>query len=64
MSAWSVQRKLYIFLTVMVIAGFVMSVVLFTLFYRPPSCDDGIQNGTEHGVDCGGGCPSACPVGT
>ncbi|MCB9295392.1 MAG: hypothetical protein H6559_20050 [Lewinellaceae bacterium] len=29
---------------------------------RPPSCEDGIQNGDETGVDCGGSSCPACPT--
>lgn len=62
MSAWSVQRKLFIFLTIMVLTGIVTSLVIFVLFNKPPRCDDGIQNGLELGIDCGGVCPVSCPV--
>lgn len=61
MSAWSVQRKLSIIITMVVIAGFVVSGVLFLILHNPPSCNDGIQNGLELGIDCGGVC-ELCPV--
>ena len=60
MSAWATQVKLSIIMTMTVILVFVVSVVLFFLFYRPPSCNDGVQNGSEAGIDCGGNCPTAC----
>ena len=60
MSAWSQQRKLYIILTIAVIGVFSISAILFSTFYNPPSCDDGIQNGLEEGVDCGGSCTTFC----
>ena len=60
MSAWSQQRKLYIILTIVVIGAFGISTMLFSIFYNPPSCDDGIQNGLEEGVDCGGSCLDFC----
>ena len=62
MSAWSAQRKLLIVLTIVVIAGFILSGVLFLILHKPPTCDDGIQNGIEDGIDCGGVCPAICPV--
>ncbi|MCY4576834.1 MAG: hypothetical protein OXB96_00145 [Candidatus Kaiserbacteria bacterium] len=62
MSAWSQQRKLSIILTLVVIAVFVISGIVFVVFYNPPSCDDGVWNGSEAGVDCGGSCPDLCPV--
>lgn len=60
MSAWSQQRKLYIILTIVVIAVFGISAILFSIFYNPPSCDDGMQNGSEEGIDCGGSCTAFC----
>lgn len=60
MSAWSQQRKLYIILTIVVTTVFGISAVVFAIFYNPPSCDDGIQNGLEEGIDCGGSCPNFC----
>ena len=62
MSAWSQQRKLFIILTITVIVVFIISGVLFNIFYNPPSCNDGVQNGLEEGVDCGGRCADPCPV--
>ena len=61
MSAWSAQRKVNIFLTVMVIVIGIISTIIFTIYYEPITCDDGIQNGLETGVDCGGVCPTICP---
>ena len=47
----------------MVVLGvFGVSIILFNIFYNPPTCDDRIQNGLEEGVDCGGSCPDLCPV--
>ena len=60
MSAWSQQRKLYIILTMVVIGVLGISAILFSIFYNPPSCDDGIQNGAEEGIDCGGSCTAFC----
>ena len=64
MSAWSQQRKLYIILTGVVIGAFGISATLFAIFYHPPSCDDGIQNGLEEGIDCGGSCTNFCAAPT
>jgi len=33
----------------------------FFIFYKAPTCFDGVQNGNEQGVDCGGGCQRLCP---
>lgn len=62
MSAWSAQRKLSISLTIIVIAGFILSGVLFSILHKPPTCDDGVQNGIEDGIDCGGICQTLCPI--
>ena len=62
MSAWSQQRKLAIILTMVIIAVFIISGILFSIFHNPPSCNDGIQNGLEEGVDCGGSCPHLCAI--
>lgn len=62
MSAWSKQRKLSIIMTIVVIVAFVLSGILFSVLHKPPSCDDGKQNGLELGVDCGGICPMLCVV--
>ena len=60
MSAWSRQRKISIIATLAVLVIFMVSGVVFKIFYRTPSCDDGVQNGSEKGVDCGGVCPDLC----
>ena len=60
MSVWSVRRKINIILTMFTVGVFVAAVIIFSLLYNPPTCDDGIQNGQEFGVDCGGPCPAMC----
>lgn len=32
----------------------------YLIFYKPPTCFDGKQNGGEKGIDCGGSCVSLC----
>lgn len=34
--------------------------IVFSFFYKPPTCFDGLQNGDETGVDCGGSCVKLC----
>jgi hypothetical protein len=62
MSSWSRQRRsLYggsVILFIAIIAGFLS----WKLFYKAPSCFDGIQNGKEQGTDCGGACQKLCPT--
>ncbi len=38
----------------------IFSLLFFNLFYKAPSCSDGVQNGDETGVDCGGSCTTLC----
>lgn len=47
-----------LFFVVVVLIG----VPFFFLFYRAPSCTDGLMNGDEKGVDCGGSCQRLCAV--
>jgi hypothetical protein len=62
MASWSRQRRLkYATIIIVVIAGAV-GVPAFFLFYKAPSCSDGIKNGDEQGVDCGGSCEKLCPT--
>ncbi len=47
-----------------IVGGVVLVILAFVLvpvFYRPPTCADGAQNGDERGVDCGGSCARFCP---
>lgn len=41
----------------------ILAAVLFSLFYKAPSCVDGIQNQGEQGIDCGGPCANLCTAG-
>jgi hypothetical protein len=38
----------------------VIGVPAFFIFYKAPTCSDGVQNGDEIGVDCGGSCQRLC----
>jgi hypothetical protein len=38
----------------------VSGLIGFKVFYKAPSCFDGIQNGDEQGIDCGGSCQRLC----
>jgi len=60
MALWSKRRK-FIYggsATLLVFALF--GYIGFALFYKAPSCNDGIRNGNEEGVDCGGSCIRLC----
>ena len=60
MSSWSQKRKSIYFL---IFAGFLFGFIIlpaYFIFYKPPTCSDGKQNGSEKGVDCGGSCIKLC----
>lgn len=60
MTTWSRKRKsIYgMIAAFIVLAG--VGLPLFLVFYRAPTCFDGVQNGGESGVDCGGKCTRLC----
>lgn len=60
MSSWSQKRKTFYFL---IFTGFLFGFIVlpaYLIFYKPPTCDDGKQNGGEKGIDCGGVCVRLC----
>ena len=60
MASWASKRR---FLYIAGIIGFfilALSYPIFSFFYNPPSCIDGIQNQNETGIDCGGSCEAVC----
>jgi len=60
MSKWTKKRKRrYLSLFLIVVIAFV-SLILYQVFNRPPTCFDGEQNGKETGLDCGGDCQLVC----
>ena len=60
MNQWSRNRKRIILsiaiLTILVLVG----VPGYFLFYKSPTCFDGVENGDETGIDCGGSCQLLC----
>lgn len=60
MSSWSKRRKfLYLFVIAIILVGVVI-IPAFLLFYKAPTCSDGLKNGNEEGIDCGGSCQKLC----
>jgi hypothetical protein len=60
MSSWSQRRKsVYALIVFLVVVG-AIGVPAFYLFYKAPTCSDGLMNGSETGVDCGGSCQRLC----
>jgi hypothetical protein len=60
MSSWSQRRKSVYALIVFVVVVGAIGVPAFYLFYKAPTCSDGLMNGSETGVDCGGSCQRLC----
>lgn len=60
---WADKRRIIILSIVAVALAIVIAVLSFFLFYTPPSCTDGKQNGEETGIDCDGTCAYVCTVG-
>lgn len=51
---WRTQRQIIIFSIYFLIVFIPVSIVVFSLLRKSPSCYDRIQNQDESGVDCGG----------
>lgn len=60
MSSWSSKRKFQYGFAVIIVLIIVIGIPLFLLFYKSPTCNDGIMNGDETGIDCGGSCVLLC----
>ncbi len=60
MASWSRRRRLTYASVVVIFLLIVVGVPAFYLFYKPPTCMDGLMNGNEQGVDCGGSCVRLC----
>jgi hypothetical protein len=59
MDFWNLRK--YIFLGILLLVTFFIAFFLiFKVFYKKPTCFDGIKNQNEIGVDCGGVCSKIC----
>ncbi|MCX6787325.1 MAG: hypothetical protein NTY93_02255 [Candidatus Kaiserbacteria bacterium] len=58
--SWASRRRSLIFLIGSALSVAFFAVVLIAIFYRTPSCTDGVQNQDEAGIDCGGSCAYLC----
>ena len=58
--SWASQRKTTYILVFFAIVAVVLFFVGFSVFNKPASCFDGIQNQGETGIDCGGTCAKLC----
>lgn len=62
--SWGTRKRNTIIFLVILILIIPIVVSLFFLFYNPPTCFDGKQNGGEKGTDCGGKCELLCTTQT
>ncbi len=57
---WAFWRRVQYGSAFGALVAFGITMLYFFVFYVPPSCTDGAQNGDETGVDCGGACRYIC----
>lgn len=58
--SWAAERRLFILTLIGIIAVAILGTIGISIFYKEPSCSDGVQNQGESGVDCGGPCEYLC----
>lgn len=58
--SWGTTRRNTVLFVMFLFVVIPVSAIVFILFYEPPNCYDGKQNGSETGVDCGGTCQLLC----
>ena len=58
--SWGTNRRNAVLLTTFLLVFIPVAFIAFLLFYNPPTCFDGKQNGNESGTDCGGSCQLVC----
>lgn len=62
--SWASRGRLIYGGSFVLILFIISSFVFFKVFYKAPTCNDGIKNGEESGVDCGGSCVNLCSAET
>lgn len=60
MASWAQKRRFLYGGTLVVFVLVILAIIFVKIFYKVPSCSDGIQNGSEKGIDCGGSCQKLC----
>jgi len=60
MSSWAGRRKFSYAAILFIAIALIVGIPAYKLFYKAPTCSDGIANGNELGVDCGGSCIMLC----
>lgn len=58
--SWAARRRLVILSILGAAIAILLAIVSTTIFYKAPSCVDGVQNQGEDGIDCGGPCAYLC----
>lgn len=58
--SWAARRRFTILSIIGAVVVVALVIIFSSVFYKAPSCTDGIQNQGEEGVDCGGPCPYLC----
>ena len=58
--SWGTTRRNTVLFTLLLFIVVPVGAIAFILFYEPPNCFDGRQNGEETGIDCGGTCQLLC----
>ena len=58
--SWAARRRFFILLVVSAVIIAFLSILSVSVFYKAPSCTDGVQNQGEAGIDCGGPCAYLC----
>jgi hypothetical protein len=60
MSSWAKNRRLlYGGVFLLIVLG-IAAYIVFSFFYKAPTCFDGLKNSDEQGIDCGGSCQRLC----
>lgn len=57
---WAARRQVLFGVAALVIVAVIASVTFFSVWYRAPSCTNGVMDGKETGPDCGGMCTKIC----
>jgi len=60
MVSWSIKRRFIYGGSFILVIAFIAAGLFWRVFYRTPTCSDGVKNGDETGVDCGGSCLKLC----
>ncbi len=60
MSSWSSRRKFLYAGSLITALILIIAAIFFSIFYKAPTCFDGVKNSSEQGVDCGGSCVKLC----